>query len=171
MPLLWRPHDDRRSLRARRRTARPARRCRERDLSDDCPGRLVAASIRQNFLFPAPCPFHSRTGKCRHDTVDYSSIVPSVALADPVPPSLAASSSHQSAQNDLLPAPPRDQFPIAGQLFVTSSLSRGFVLRRLSDAGPPAPCTGSNARAKPASETLTESGHSQDRGASTGFRP
>jgi hypothetical protein len=57
MPLLWRPYDDRRSLRARRRTARPALRCRERDLSDDCPWRLFAASIRRNFLFPAPCRF------------------------------------------------------------------------------------------------------------------
>jgi hypothetical protein len=43
-----------------------------------------------------------------------------------------------------------------------SPLSRGFVLRRLSDAGPPAPCTRSNARAKPASETLTVTGRSAD---------
>src|SRR5262249_48363043 len=113
-------------------TARTAR-CRERDLSDDCPGRLVAASIRRNFLFPAPCPFRSRTGKRRHDTVDHSSIVPSAALAESGPPSLAASSSYQSAQNDLPPAPPRDQIPWPASC---SPPARGFVLRRLSDAGP-----------------------------------
>ena len=53
MPLLWRPHADRRSLRARWRTARPALRCRERELSNHYPGRLVAAPIRRIFLLPA----------------------------------------------------------------------------------------------------------------------
>lgn len=163
MPLLWRPHADRRSLPARRHTARPALRCRERELSDDCPGRLVAPSIRRNFLFPARCPFYSRTGKRRHDTVDHYSIVPSAALADPVPPSLAASSSHQSAQNDLPPAPPRDQIPIAGQLFAAVPRVRSSEAFGRRPAGT---LTGSNARAKPASETLTDLGH----GSGTKFR-
>ena len=153
MPLLWRPHADRRSLRARRHAARSARRCRERDLSHDYPECLVAASNRRNFSRPAPCPFHSRTGKRRHDIADHSSIMPSATPAQSGPQSSPASSSHQSAQNDLPPAPPRDQIPIAGQLLSrcpAGSFFGGF--RTL------APYPGSTARAGPASETLTVSG-------------
>src|SRR5689334_18295164 len=86
MSLLWRPHADRRGLRARRRTARPALRCRKRELSNDCPERLVAAPIRRNFLLPAPCPFHPPTGKRRQNIADHSSILRSATHADPVPP-------------------------------------------------------------------------------------
>ena len=100
---------------ARRRTARPARR-RERDLNDDDPCRLVAAFIRRNFSFPAPCPFYSAIGRRRHDITDQSSVRPSAALATPSLQSSAPFSPRQSAQNHPLPTPPRDQFPIDGQL-------------------------------------------------------
>jgi hypothetical protein len=48
----------------------------------------------------------------------------------------AALSPHQPAQNHPPPTPLPDQFPIDRQL---SPLSRGFVLRGLSDAGPLTP--------------------------------
>ena len=59
---------------------------------------------------------------------------PRLPLAGPGPQSSAAFSSHQSPQNHPLPTPLRDQIPIDRPS--CSPLSRGFVLRRLSDAGP-----------------------------------
>ena len=116
MPLLRRPHAHCRGLWARRPTARPAFRRHKRDLNDDDPCRLVAAFIRRNLSFPAPCPFHSAIGKCRLDITDLHPIRPSQALATPSPQSSAPFSPRQSAQNYPLPTPPRDQFPIDGQL-------------------------------------------------------
>jgi len=66
-----------------RQRFRPALRRRERDLNDDDPCRLVAAFIRRNFSFSAPCPFYSAIGKRRHNITDQSSVRPSAALATP----------------------------------------------------------------------------------------
>src|SRR5262249_13125282 len=61
--------------------------------------------------------------------------------------------------------PFRRQIPIVAK---RSSLSRGFVHRRLSDAGP---YTGSIARPGPASETLPDSGRSNVPNRPSGFDP
>ena len=116
MPLLQRPHAHCRGLWARRRTARPAFRRRERDLNNDDPCRLVAALIRRNFSFSALCPSHSTIGKRCRDITDLPPISPPEALATPSPQSSAPLSPRQSAQNHPLPTPPRHQFPIDGQL-------------------------------------------------------
>ena len=123
-----------------------------RPASRDNPCRLGAATIRRNSSFPAPCPFQSGIGKCRHDIIDQPPIKPSATLAGAEPQSSAALSPHQPAQNHPPPTPLPDQR--------CSPPSRGFVLRRLSDARSPRPLPGSTACAAPASETLTASGRS-----------
>ena len=116
VPSLQRPHAHCRGLWGRRRTARPAFRRRERDLNNDDPCRLVAAFIRRNFSFSALCPSHSAIGKRCRDITDLPPIRPPEALATPSPQSSAPFSPRQSALNHPLPTPPRDQFPIDGQL-------------------------------------------------------
>jgi hypothetical protein len=133
--------------------ARPPTR-RQRDLSDDNPCRLVDA-IRRSFSFPALYLFQFGIGKCRHDIIDEPPIRPSTMPAGPAPQSSAAFSSHQPAQNHPPPTPLPDQFPINGQLLAAVPqvrFSEAFGRR-------PSPLPGSTARAAPASETLTESGH------------
>ncbi len=92
------------------------------------------------------------------DITDQSSIKPSAALAGPGPQSSEAFCSHP-----LCKTIPRQRRGATNspQTANCSPLSRGFVLRRLSDAGR-RPLPGSTAHAAPASETLTGSGRSQD---------
>ena len=115
--LLRRPHDHCRGLCPRRRTARPALRCRDQDLRrDDYPCPLTAASVRRDISFPAPHPFHASAGKRRqHITYPASIRLPSVA-AVLSPRSSAPSSSRRSSENHPPTNPLLRQIPIAGQL-------------------------------------------------------
>src|SRR6202022_2512072 len=112
--------------------------------------RPVAASVRRNISFPAPRPFHPDAYKRRQQITDQSSIKLSSTDATPNPQSSAPFSSQRSSQNYPRLQPLRRQIPIVAR---RSPPSRGFVHRRLSDAGP---YTGSIARAGPASETLPD---------------
>ena len=115
--LLRRPHDHCRGLCPRRRTARPALRCRDQDLRrDDYPCPLTAASVRREISFPAPHPFHASAGKRRqHITYPASIRLPSVASVLS-PRSSAPSSSRRFRQHHRPPNPLPRQIPIAGQL-------------------------------------------------------
>jgi len=93
----------------------------------------VAASIRPNTPFTAPHPCHPSACKRRQGITDQSSIRPSSTAAAANPQSSAAFSAQRSSQYHLPPKPLPRQIPIDGQALTAS---RGFVLRRLSDAGP-----------------------------------
>ena len=135
VPLLRRPHDHRRGLwrAAAHRAARPP-----------APGAgfdamtFLLLSLQHpfagTFSFPAPHPFHPGACKRRHDITDQSPIRPSSTAAAAHPQSSAALGSQRSSQNHPPPKPlPR---PNPHRRPSCSPLSRGFVLRRLSDAGP-----------------------------------
>jgi hypothetical protein len=92
----------------------------------------VAASIRRNIPFPAPHPFLPSACKRQQGITDQSSIRPSSTAAAASPQSSAAFSSQRSWENHPPPKPPPRQIPIDGQALTAS---RGFALRRLSDAG------------------------------------
>jgi hypothetical protein len=115
--------------------------------------------------FPAPRPFHPDAGRRRQGISVWSSIRPSSTAAAASPQSSTAFTSQRSWEKHSPPKPPPRQIPIDGQALTAS---RAFVLRRLSDAGP---CTGSPARARPASETLHESCRSAEHDRTAGFDP
>jgi hypothetical protein len=100
---------------------------------DDYPCPLVAASIRRNTPFTAPHPSHPSACKRRRGIADQSAIRPSNTAAAASPQSSAAFSSQRSWETHPPPKPLPRQIPIDGQALTAS---RGFVLRRLSDAGP-----------------------------------
>jgi len=91
----------------------------------------VAASIRRIISFPAPCRFHPGACKRRQGLTGWSSITPSSTAAAASAQSSAAFISRRSWENHPSPKPLPRQIPI-GQ----PPLSRGFLLRGLSDAGP-----------------------------------
>ena len=122
----------------------------------DYPCRLSAAFFRRKISFPTPRPLHPGACRRRQVITDQSSVSPSSTAAAPNPPSSAAFRAQPSAQTHPLPELLLGQIPIDRQPL---TLFRGFVHRRLSDAGP---LTGSVAHIWPASETLTASGHSND---------
>src|SRR6266404_3943070 len=85
-------------------------------LFDDCPSRLLAASVRRSLSFPPPHPFHPNACKRRQSITDpASNRSPSVAAAIS-PRSPAASSSRRSSENYRPAKPLPRQIPIAGQL-------------------------------------------------------
>ena len=91
----------------------------------------MAASIRRIISFPAPCRFHPDACKRRQGLTGWSSITPSSTAAAASAQSSAAFISRRSCENYPSPKPLPRQIPI-GQ----PPLSRGFLLRGLSDAGP-----------------------------------
>jgi hypothetical protein len=120
--------------------------------------RMVGAHQHTSELPADPGAIQDRAGSrvrwrrwgARREITDQSSIKPSSTKATPNPQSSAPFSSQRSSQNHPRLQPLRRQIPIVAR---RSPPSRGFVHRRLSDAGP---YTGSIARAGPASETLPD---------------
>src|SRR5262249_48668644 len=94
---------------------------------------LLAAPVLRNISFPMLPPFHHSACRRRQSITDQSSITPSSTATPPSPPPSAAFRSQRFAQNHPLPEPLPGQIPIDRQPLIAS---RGFVHRRLSDAGP-----------------------------------
>src|SRR5215469_5872718 len=82
--------------------------------------------------FPAPRPRHPSTCKRRQRITDQSSITPSSTAVPTIPLSSAAFSAQREWQRQSSPKPLPHQISIDGQPL---AVSRGFLLRRLSDAG------------------------------------
>ena len=91
----------------------------------------MAASFRRIISSPAPRRFHPGACKRRQGLTGWSSITPSSTAAAARAQSSAAFISRRSWENHPSPKPLPRQIPI-GQ----PPLSRGFLLRGLSDAGP-----------------------------------
>ena len=124
----------------------------------------MAASIRRIISFPAPRRFHPGTCKRRQGISDWSSITPSSTAAAANPRSSAAFNPQRSCENHPPPKPRLRQIPIDRQALIA------FPRVRSSEAfrrRPPIPR--SIAGARPASETLTESGRLPDRSGDARF--
>jgi len=97
---------------------------------------LVAAFAPWNIPFPAPDPCCPGARKRWRDISGLHSFKRSGAAAAANSQSPAAFPSQRYGQNHVSPKPLSDKIPINGKPLAAS---RGFVLRRLSDAGL---CTG-----------------------------
>ena len=132
MPLLRRPHDHCRGLCARRRTARPTvrpRRDQDRDaMTPVAVSSQHTAAPKPRSRLPAPLP--RRLRRPRHIT-DQSSITPSTATRPQNPTAIIGPPPIATAK----PSPAKAAAQPNPHRRPTAHRSRGFLLRRLSDAG------------------------------------
>jgi hypothetical protein len=111
----------------------------------------MAASLRRNISFPAPCPSHPGARKRRQRITNQPSISSPTTAAAVIPRSSTAFGSQRSSEKHPSPQPLPRQIPIDDQALI--ALPR---VRSSEAFGRRSPYTGSNARVGPASETLND---------------